>query len=251
MKSKVWVILAVLVLLVLVTGCSDSDLNAEPQAGETEQVSEAPADREVKVQFSYEGRYAPDLNEFYVVAGEYAHIPVGYDVIISAPGDADRKFKVVITPREGADRIEGIYETSDETYNKDFDEHVIMVEDLRHLYSLYAPNLEATCQVYDVTAAESLVFEGTATVPALEARELELLSLDVKESSVAAAVTHHADMEYEWRMNTSNDLSLPPQSGSLGWSSESFSLDDETEIAVSLYDEQGRFNNFLFIYPNK
>jgi len=184
------------------------------------------------------------------VAGEHAHIPVGYDVIINAPGDADRKFKVVITPREGADRIEGVYETSDETYNKDFDEHVIMVEDLRHLYSLYAPNLEATCQVYDVTASETFVFEGTATVPALEARELELVSLDVKASSVSAAVTHHSDMEYEWRMNTSNDLSLPPSKREAwGWSSESFSLDDETEIAVSLYDAQGRFNNFLFIYP--
>lgn len=249
MRSKFWAIFAVLVLLFSMTGCSDSDQSAEPQVGEPEQVSEAPADREVKVQFSYEGRYAPDLNEFYVVAGEHAHIPVGYDVIISAPGDADRKFKVVITPREGADQIEGIYETSDETYDKDFDEHVIMIKDLRHLYSQYAPNLEATCQVYDVTAAETLVFEGTATMPALEARELELLSLDVKASTVSAAVTHHADMEYEWRMNSSNDLSLAPQSGSLGWSSESFSLDDETEIAVSLYDAQGRFNNFLFIYP--
>jgi hypothetical protein len=249
MKSKFWVILLILSLLLLVTGCNDSDKSAEPQVSETDQVSENPADKEVKVQFSYAARYARELNEFYVVAGKHARIPIRYDVIITAPGNEDRKFKVVITPREGADPIEGIYETSAETFNKDYNEHLIMVDDLRQIYSIYAPTLEASCQVYDITTSEDLIFEGTASVPALEARELELLSLEVKETSVSATVTHHEDMEYEWRMNTRNDLALAPQSGSMGWSSEGFLLDDETEIAVTIYDEQGRFNNFLFVYP--
>jgi len=249
MKSKFWVIFLILSLLLLMIGCNDSGQSAEPQGSETEQVSDDPMDKEVEVQFSYASRYASALNEFYVVAGEHASIPIGYDVIISVPGNEDRKFKVVITPRAGAAPIEGLYETSADTYNKDYNEHVIMVDDLRHIYSIYAPTLEASCQVYDATTSETLIFEGTASVSALEARELELLSLEVRETSVSAAVTHHDDMEYEWRMNTRNDLSIPTQSGAMGWSSEGFLLDDETEIAVSIYDEQGRFNNFLFIYP--
>lgn len=255
MKRNYWVILLVLMFL-LATGCkdqsgNDSELGEQAQASDTEQVTEESVEDAIKVQFSYASRYAQKLNEFYVIAGEHASIPIGYNVIISAPGDENRKFKVVITPAAGADPIEGFYETSDETYDKDYNEHLIMVDDLRHVYTIYAPTLEANCKVYEMTASETVVYDGAATVPAIEARELELINLEVTDNTVSASVTHYKDMVYEWRMNKQNDLALPPQSGDMGWSSEGFNRDEDTEVAVTIYDEQGRFNNFLFIYPKQ
>ncbi len=227
-------------VLLLITGCKDTDT----APGSTDQ-----ADQKMRVQFSYSGRYSQQTGSSYVVAGEHARISIGYNVIINVPGNISRTFKVVITPKAGAEPLEGIYETSADTYNKDYGEHILMIDDLRHIYSVYSPELEASCSVYDITDQETLIFEGQATIAALEARALDIISLDVKETTLSVAVTHYDDMRYEWRMDTSGANQLPPTSGDMGWSSEGFILREDTNIGVTIYDELGRFNNFLFIYP--
>jgi hypothetical protein len=234
-----------LALLLGLAGCKGNDDVTESAAPGMD------AEKKIRVQFSYSARYSQETKAFYVVTGEHARIPIGYNVIISVPKDELRKFKVIITPKSGADPLEGVYETSAETFNKDYKEHVIMINDLRHVYSVYAKEAEASCQVYDVTDKKTLIFEGTAMVEALEARELELIALEVKDTTISAEVTHYNDMKYEWRMDNSGANQLPPQKGDMGWSSEGFVRREDTNIAVTIYDDQGRFNNFLFIYPQK
>lgn len=252
--KRIFLCLILVVVMLGTLACKDIDPNAATNqeainSGESASEEENPFKRDFRVQFEFKSRYSPETKESYVVAGEHARIPIGYSVIISVPEDVEKTYKVVITSKQGADRLEGTYQTSPETWKNEYNEHTIMVDDLRHVVKTYAEALESNCQVFDMTDGEKLVYEGAATVMALEARALELINLEIKETTISAEVTHYDDMRYEWLMDSSGALQLAPQTGDKGWSSEGFIKDEETRIAVTIYDELGRFNNFLYIYP--
>lgn len=270
-----WRLKSVLVLAILVLGLSLLISGCRPEASEVEEATTAKAQDQVqdqgeaqgtdeslkpiRVQFSFSPRYAPDNSEPYAVVGEFAKIPIGFNVIMVSPGNTARKYRVLISPMGSDVVLEGVYETSEATYNKDFDEHTVMATDLKHLYTTYAETVTATCVVYDITEEEAssasegtggkVIFEGEAAVAGVEARKLEIAELNVGENVIDVAVTAYPDMKYEWRMNKDNEYALAPQSGDMGWNRESFGNDEDTEIAVTIYDERGRFNNFLYVYP--
>lgn len=242
MKKWICAMLAI-VLMLTITACKAEDSSGF--AGD-----DFSGDGNIQVQFDYKTRYSVEADDYYVIAGEYAKISTGYNILIIVPKKQHRKFKVVIEPKTGAEVLEGYYETNDENYDNSFKEHVIDVDDLKHIYKVYSPELEATCRVYDITDGETLIFEESRTAKAVEARRLELVSLDVGPNVISAEVTHYPDMRYEWRMNKDGDLQLEPSSGTLGWSSEGFILYDDTDIGVTLYDELGRLNTYLSVYSN-
>lgn len=253
-KASIWSMLGLLLVIGLTfvsSGCQATTPSNTEQASEQEssEATQATDDRPIRVQFSFSPRYAPDNSEPYVVVGEYAKIPIGFNVFITSPGDIPHKYKIILRPMGSDSTIEAFYETSEATYNKDFDEHTVMSTDLKYLFNQYKQTITATCTVYDITEGEVVIFEGEASVPGVEAKKLEIAELNIRENTIDVAVTAYPDMKYEWRMNLDNELALTPQTGDMGWYRESFSNNEDTQISVTLYDDRGRFNNFLFVYP--